>query len=68
MAENPEKHREPWIPRINGMPLFTNSADYERNLAHSSNSLDFEIANEEPKDDDGGQVSSSVPDPIVKPA
>ena len=26
------KDREPWSPRIDSMPLFINSADYERRL------------------------------------
>jgi hypothetical protein len=40
MAEE-KNDREPWIPRIEQAPLFTNSADYERGVGHASNPLDI---------------------------
>jgi hypothetical protein len=40
MAEKDEKEREPWAPRIDKMPLFINSADYERSLGEDSSPAD----------------------------
>ena len=67
MAEKDEKDREPWAPRIDKMPLFINSADYERSLGEDSSPPDIETSDEEPEDM-GEQVSPAVPAPIVKPA
>jgi hypothetical protein len=66
MTEKHEKDREPWSPRIDSMPLFTNSADYERALSADSSPPDLEVSDEGPKDN-GEQGSPAVPDPIFKP-
>jgi hypothetical protein len=66
MAEKDEKDREPWVPRIDRMPLFINGADYERSLGEDSSPQDNETSDEGPEDM-GEQVSPAVPGPIVKP-
>jgi hypothetical protein len=67
MEEKPKKDREPWSPRVDGMPLFTNSADYERSLGEGSGPPNLDIVDEDPKDGEE-EVSPAVPDPIIKPA
>ena len=59
MAEE-KKGREPWIPRIDQAPLFTNSADYERGIGHASNPLD--ITAEELEEVDEEKESPIAPD------
>jgi len=59
MAEE-KKDREPWIPRLESEPLFTNSADYERDLNHTNNPL--EITSEEPEVVDEEKESPIAPD------
>jgi hypothetical protein len=66
MAEKDEKEREPWAPRIDKMPLFINSADYERSLGEDSSPADNETS-DEGLEDMGEQGSPAVPGPIVKP-
>ena len=66
MADKDEKDREPWVPRITRMPLFINSADYERSLSEDSSPPDNETSDEGPEEM-GEQVSPPVSGPIVKP-
>jgi hypothetical protein len=66
LAETQKTDREPWSPRIDRMPLFINSADYERSLGEDSSPPDIEISGGEPKDI-GKQVAPPVPNPILKP-
>jgi hypothetical protein len=67
MPEKDEKDREPWTPRLDRQPLFTNSADYERSLAEGSGAPDIDTA-EEGSEEIGEAASAAVPDPILKPA
>jgi hypothetical protein len=50
MAEKDELEHEPWSPRIEGKPLFLNSADYERSLGEGSSPPDIDISNEGPEE------------------
>jgi len=52
MAEE-RKDREPWSPRIDKQPPFTNSADYERSLGDSSDPPDITDEGDE-QDEKGG--------------
>jgi hypothetical protein len=60
------KDREPWSPRIDSMPLFINSADYERSLGEDGDPPDIEISEDRPEDT-GESVPPEVSDPILKP-
>jgi hypothetical protein len=55
-----KKDREPWSPRIEKQPLFTNSADYERGLGDASNPPD--ITDEEQEEDEEEKGSPIAPD------
>jgi hypothetical protein len=59
MAQKQEEDQEPWSPRIEGLPLFTNSADYERSLSQDRGPPELEIAEESPED--GAEVVASTP-------
>jgi hypothetical protein len=67
MAEKDKKDREPWSPRIEGKPLFINSADFERGLDEASKPPDIDIADEGTEDDDE-QGDPVAPNPFIKPA
>jgi hypothetical protein len=58
MTEKPEQEQEPWSPRIEGLPLFTSSADYERSLSQDRSPPELEIA-EESAEVDGAEVSAT---------
>jgi hypothetical protein len=66
MTEKDEKDREPWAPRIKSLPLFTNSADYERSLGEGSSPPDVDILDDGPEDVEE-TVATAIPDPILKP-
>lgn len=53
MPEKQAFEQEPWTPRIDGLPLFTNSADYERSLGEGSGAPELEIAKDGPEDSAG---------------
>jgi hypothetical protein len=55
-----KKDREPWSPRIEKEPLFTNSADYERGLGGESDPPD--ITDEEQEEDENETSSPIAPD------
>jgi hypothetical protein len=59
MSEEKKDH-EPWIPKLDKQPLFTNSADYERGLGEASDPLD--ITDEEPEDEEEEKGSPLAPD------
>ena len=64
MAEQ-KKDREPWSPKIDKKPLFTNSADFERGLGESSNAPD--ITEEGDEEDDDKKVSGIPAETPIKP-
>ena len=67
MPEKGKKDHEPWSPRIERTPPFTNSADYERGLGETSNPPDIDVADEESEDAEE-QISPPASDPLIKPA
>ena len=50
MTEQQEKDQEPWSPGIEGLPLFSNSADYERSLGRDGQPPELEVAAEGPQE------------------
>ncbi len=46
MAANEKKGGQPWAPRIDSPPVFTNPADYERGLGEGSNPLNVDFPDE----------------------
>ncbi len=46
MAAKERKDEAPWTPRIDGQPVFTNPADYERGLGEGSNPLNADFPDE----------------------
>jgi hypothetical protein len=64
MAE-PKKDREPWTPRIEKEPLFTNSADFERGLGEAGNPPDITAEGEE--EDEDKKVSGIPSETPIKP-
>jgi hypothetical protein len=58
MTEEYRKDREPWSPRIEKLPLFINSADYERGLSEIRKSPSVDISEEEPEE--GGESVTSI--------
>ena len=66
MAERDKKDREPWSPRIERNPLFTNSADFERGLGEGSGPPDIDVANED-SEDTAEEISPSAANPFIKP-
>jgi hypothetical protein len=67
MAEEVKKDREPWSPRIESDPLFTNSAEFERGLGEAAKPPDIDVDNEE-AEDTGEPFSPAAPNPFIKPA
>ena len=63
MAEEVKKDREPWTPRIESDPLFTNSADFERGLGEAANPPYIDEENE--ASDDAGEPTAA--NPFIKP-
>jgi hypothetical protein len=66
MAQKPEQDQEPWSPRIEGLPLFTNSADYERSLSQDISPPELQTS-EEVAEDSGGEAPSTPADPQTGP-
>jgi hypothetical protein len=64
MAED-SKDREPWSPKIDKKPLFTNSADFERGLGETGNPPD--ITEEGEEEDEDKKVSGIPSDTPIKP-
>jgi hypothetical protein len=61
----PEKDKEPWSPRIDKKPLFTNSADFERGLGEARDPPDV---TEEGDEEDEDKKASGIPsDTPIKP-
>jgi len=58
MTQKQEQDQEPWSPRIEGLPLFTNSADYERRLSRDVSAPELETS-EEVAEDCSGEVPTT---------
>lgn len=65
MPQN-SKDREPWSPKIDKKPLFTNSADFERGLGETRDPPDISVEGE--AEDEDKKASGIPSDTPIKPA
>jgi hypothetical protein len=67
MAEERKKDGEPWTPKLDSNPLFTNSADFERRLGEDEKTPDIDIVDEgEP--DDAQDITPNPGNPFIRPS
>ena len=65
MAEERKKDGEPWTPKLDSNPLFTNSADYERGLGEDEKTPDIDI---EDAEDDAEEITADPGNPFIRPS
>ena len=67
MAEERKKDGEPWTPKLDSNPLFTNSADFERRLGEDEKTPDIDIVDEgEP--DHAQDITPNPGNPFIRPS
>jgi hypothetical protein len=64
MAEQRKKDGEPWTPKVDSNPLFTNSADYERGLGEDEKTPDIDI---EDAQGDAEDITADPGNPFIRP-
>jgi hypothetical protein len=65
MAEQ-RKDGEPWTPKVESNPLFTNSADFERGLGEDANTPDIDII-DEGAEDEAEEITPDPGNPFIRP-
>jgi hypothetical protein len=66
MSEQRRKDGEPWTPKLDSDPLFTNSAEFERGLGDDGKTPDIDIVDEDAPDD-AEEITSEPGNPFIRP-
>lgn len=67
MAKHGKKDGEPWTPKVEGKPFFTNSADLERGLGEDGKTPDIDIV-DEGMEDGAEEITPEAPNPFIRPS
>jgi hypothetical protein len=65
MTQRRKQDGEPWTPKIDSNPLFTNSADYERGLGEDEKTPDIDIEDAEA---DADEITPNPGNPFIRPS
>jgi hypothetical protein len=61
-----KKDGEPWTPKVESNPLFTNSADFERGLGEDGKTPDIDIVDES-AEDGAEEITPDPGNPFIRP-